>query len=75
MQRTANGCGEAERTAQSDVDPARMERRQQQELLCHDEWLVVGSITPPDPSRIDAVRAPIAASSTAGAPDAMPGTP
>lgn len=36
-------------------------------------WL--GSITPPDPSRIVEVAAPTAASSTAGAPEAMPGTP
>ena len=34
-----------------------------------------GSITPPDPSRIADVRAPIAASSTGGDPEATPGTP
>ena len=33
----------------------------------------MGSITPPEPSRIRSVRAPIAASRTAGEPLAMPG--
>ena len=65
---------EAERPPEPEVDPPGVQGVEHEELLGDHERLVQRQHHPARPDPDADVRAPTAASSTAGVPDAMPGT-